>query len=77
MVMVSWSPGPLRYGVFLSTFTDIMYLFCLSCLKLKPQNLNTEIHGRQLPYIMPEMKSLEAQPRGLAWVQRTFNLAPQ
>lgn len=44
-------------------------------LKLKPQNLNTEIHGGQLPYITTEMKSLEVQLPGLAWVQRTFNFS--
>jgi hypothetical protein len=46
-------------------------------LKLKPQNLNTEIRGGQVPYITTEMKSLEVQPPGLAWVQKLFNLEPR
>ena len=46
-------------------------------MKLKLQNLNTEIRGGKLTYITTEMKSLELQTLGVAWVQRIFNLEPR
>ena len=46
-------------------------------MKLKLQNLNTEIRGGKLTYITTEMKSLELQTPGVAWVQRIFNLEPR